>query len=104
MRLNDKIIIQELTETPDGQGGYTEAWTTYATVYANIRPLRSKELFQAKQVQSEAILTITIRYMTIDDTKRVVCNSKAYNIESVIDINNRHRFMELLCTGGETFG
>lgn len=106
MKLRDKIIIQELVQTPDGQGGFEDKWQDKITVWANIKPLRGREFFQAQQIQSEVTHKMTIRYTTkIDETNRVVYNNRVFDIKSPpIDIDNRHRFLELLCIGGELLG
>lgn len=99
-QLKDRVTIQNYVRTPDGYGGYTETWQDIATVWANIKPLRGREFFQAQQIQSEVTHKITIRYRNdIDETCRVKYNGQIFDIKSIIDIDNRHRFLELMCVG-----
>lgn len=101
-QLKDRITIQNYVRTPDGYGGYDETWQDIATVWANIKPLRGREFFQAQQIQSEITHKITIRYRNdIDKTCRVKYNSKTFDIKSIIDIDNKHRFLEIMCIGSD---
>jgi hypothetical protein len=51
-KLDKRVAIQSATQSTDGQGGFTETWTTDATVWAWIRPVKGFEKFQAMQTQT----------------------------------------------------
>lgn len=98
--LRDRVTIQNFIRTPDEYGGYTETWQDIATVWANIKPLRGREFFQAQQIQSEVTHKITIRYTDIvKPTSRIKYNNRIFEIKSIIDVDNRHRFLEIMCIG-----
>lgn len=46
-KLNRRIQLQSRTRSRDGQGGITETWTTYSTVWASMRPIRGDERLAA---------------------------------------------------------
>ncbi len=96
-RLNKRIEIQALTETPDGGGGYTSTWNTTTTVWAEIKPLRGREIFESLQVQKEASFTFTIRYKLGVTTKmRIKYGSRVFNIRAVINPDEHGELLELL--------
>lgn len=101
-RLRHRITIQEPVESSDGMGGVTTTWNTFATIWANIRPLRGREYIAAQQTQSGITHKIEIRYLeNLTPKKRVKWNSRYFDIESVLDVFERNKQMDLMCV--ETF-
>lgn len=98
--LRDKVTIQEYIQTPDRYGGFSETWQDKYTVWANIKPLRGREYFEMQKIQSEITHKITIRYRSdINTLNRIRYKERILNIKSVIDIDNRHRYLEIMCIG-----
>ncbi|SHK48897.1 phage head closure protein [Paramaledivibacter caminithermalis] len=98
--LRDRVTIQENILTPDGYGGFSEVWQDKYTVWANIKPLRGREYFEMKKVQSEITHKITIRFRNdINTSNRIKYKGQIFYIKSIIDIDNRHRFLEIMCIG-----
>lgn len=85
--LNRRIQIQAITgQTPDGQGGFVDTWTTVYTCWANIqnfphgRGLFRKFLFA--QLYPQMNTTIQIRFqmsVAIDATMRVLYPAHGVN-------------------------
>lgn len=42
-RLNRELVLEERQRTPDGAGGYTEAWVALGTLWADLRPGSGRE-------------------------------------------------------------
>lgn len=61
--LRERIELQRVTLVSDGQGGATETWSTYATVWAEVTPKEWGERAEASQTQAQATATheVTIR-------------------------------------------
>lgn len=98
-QLRHRVTIQQLTRVEDEGGGYAEVWTEVATVWAAIKPLRGNERYEAQQVQSTLTHKVTIRYREgIKPQMRLTYKGRIFDIESVIDIEERHRWLELLCS------
>lgn len=96
-RLRHRVTLQQLTQVPDGGGGYTEDWTDVATVWAAVEPLRGQERYEAQQVQATLSHRITIRYRAgVEPSMRVVHDGRVFNVLSVIDPQERHRELQLL--------
>ena len=59
--LPEVAYVQQLTKTPDGEGGYTEAWQTTATVNARIgEPKGELEREIAGKIAVGMVYTITL--------------------------------------------
>lgn len=98
-RLRHRIIIQQLTRTPDGGGGYTEDWTTFASVWADVYPLKGTERYEAQKVQASISHRITARYRAgVKPSMRVNYNGRIFGIDAVIDVEERHHVLQLLCS------
>jgi SPP1 family predicted phage head-tail adaptor len=94
-RLDERITIESYTEANNAMGEPGKTWTTLATVWANVRPLRGSERFVAQQVHAERTLVFTIRHRSdIDETMRIVHDSDNYDIQALIEIG-RHQFWEI---------
>lgn len=100
MRLGEmrhRISLQVKTITK-AEGIPQENWITLVTVWASITNISGKEYFQAASVQSEITTRIQIRYRPeITPAMRVLYGSRLFNILSVIDKDERHHELELMC-------
>lgn len=100
-RMRTPLRVQEYLETRTSDGGVVEAWATTQVVWGRVVGLRGRELFSAQQINKQTSHKVTIRYkkgLTSDARLVDPSSSRVFNIESVVDIEDRHRFMELLCT------
>jgi SPP1 family predicted phage head-tail adaptor len=95
----------------DGTGG---DWESFAQCYADIRPLRGRELFDAQQVQAHVTHAIETEFiygvtaamkvrvakpeLVNEDEPDAEENFRFFNIETVINVNEANRSLELLCT------
>lgn len=97
--LRHEITLQQLATTDDGGGGVeSEDWTDFVTVYAHVEPLSGRELFQAQQVNDQLSHRITMRYYPgVKSTMRVKFGARILLIESVIDVDEHHREIQLMC-------
>lgn len=98
-KLRRRITLERLEQVPDGGGGYTETWVALATLWAAVEPLRGNERFQAQQVSNTLTHKVTIRYRAgVTPKMRIVYGSHVFAIEAVIDPEERHERLELLCS------
>lgn len=96
-RLRHRVTIQALTRTPDTGGGYTETWSDTATVWAAVEPLAGTERLRAMQVSPTLSHRIRMRYRAdVSSAQRLVYNGRAFDITSVVDVDERHRELQLL--------
>ena len=91
-QLRNLITIQTPVEAQTSTGEPTITWVTYYTVNGSIEPLIGREYWQSKQISSEISGKINIRYIKgITAKMRIKFGNRYYNIESIIDPEERHR-------------
>ena len=99
--LRHRITLQSATDTPDGGGGFTTVWTDVATVWAAIEPLKGREQLHAAQLETPVTHRVTLRYRAgVTPKMRVKFGTRVFNIRAVIDAEERHRTLELMCEEG----
>ena len=98
-KLRHRIILKKPVAIKDPIGQDLEIWQDIASVWANIEPLSGKEYFNAQQVNSEITTKITIRYIKNLNSHWVVhLGHRVFNILSVINLEERNRYLQLLCS------
>ena len=100
-QLRHKVTIEEDSGTTrNAYNEITPNWTTITggEVFADVVPLNGRELIDAQQQQADVTHRVRIRYLsTVTPTMRVVHGSRNLHITSVINQEERDRWMELLC-------
>ncbi len=100
-RLDKKIDIIKSTEAQSTLSGeMTRTWSTYIkNRWAQVEPLSGRELFQSNQWRANVDYRFTIRYSSgISPQMRIVYSGSSYQIHSVIDINDEHKEIQMLCS------
>mgnify|MGYP003460243031 CR=1 FL=1 len=83
--LNCRVTIESPTMTQDSAGQAIPAWSTVATVWANIRNLNGAESIKAGAESSLVKTSIRIRKgPVVDASCRVVHGDLTYRIRSVL--------------------
>lgn len=98
--LRHKITIQELVEQVDEYGTPTgtSTWQDVCTVWAAIEPIQGREYVLLHSTQSELSARIRIRYRSgIKPAMRVVYGDRVFDIQAVIDTQERHIELQLMC-------
>jgi SPP1 family predicted phage head-tail adaptor len=97
--LKRRIYLQQPSLAKNVYGEEAITWVTYATVWAQIEPLSGRELLLAQQVNSEISARITIRYNNhIATSHRISYGTATYAVNTIIDKDLNHNYLELLCT------
>lgn len=92
--------VQFLSKTlvADGSKGNVSTWNHYDFDWAEIMPLSGRERFFTHQIKTEVTHRIRTRYRTdVNEQMRIKYNDRYFLIESMIDINERRRFLEFMC-------
>lgn len=102
--LDKRIKISQLvTGSPavDEFGEPNTSWEELDTVWAAIEPISGREFWAQQQVQSEITVRVRVRYRD-DITKgmKIEYNSKEYRIKYVIDQDESHIELQLMCSEG----
>src|SRR3712207_2651013 len=99
--LRKQIELLVKTRTPDGGGGVTEAYASASPpikVRALVEPMSASERFYAQQIASQERTLVVIRYRPdVKQDMRVAYNHREFHITSVIDVEERHTWLELIC-------
>jgi len=95
--LRNYIKIQNKVMVENENLEKVETWQDFKQCWAEIKPLDGREYWAARQTVSEVTGKIKIRYMAgVTNEMRVVDGAKIYDIEAVIDTENRHKELVLL--------
>ncbi len=108
-RMDQKIKIQRVTRTQDSIGGTTETWTDICTVWAEIRPMASREMTDAQRMSAQTRFKAVIWWRSDDNgapyymaSDRVIWRGREYGIEGVAPIGRNERMELRLIEGAVT--
>lgn len=98
-KLNKQVELHSLTETKNGVGEPVPSYSSYGIVWAKIEPLRGDEKESSDQVVAKVMHKITVRYnASIVETDRIVYDSRIFEINSILDLFEKKRYLEIMCT------
>lgn len=99
--MDQRIALQAETATPDGIGGVTKAWATFATIWAKVTPQRGQEAMQEGRMAASETVKFTI-YSRADVTEltRIVWGGVNYNVRNVQAGSNRDLTMVVVAERG----
>ena len=96
--LRHRIELLASGSVSDGMGGSTSGWSTFATVWAAVEPLRGRAFMEAKAAQSEVSHRVRMRYADgITAAMKVRYEGRIFSIDAVLNINERNRELHLMC-------
>ena len=102
--LRHVIVIEAGNAATDAGGGQTDPWaspTVVASVRACITPLRGSEKLRAMQLEDSVTHKFTLRFRTgITAKHRIRFGTRLFNIRSVIDVDERSRWLEIMADEG----
>lgn len=100
--LDQRLTLQQRAGGTDVLGQPSGAWQDVATVWGRARPLRSRELFAAGQVQNVSDVEFTIRFRAdVQANWRVLWRGVPHDITGrPIDVKGQRTHLELLATSG----
>ena len=94
-QLKTRLVVQQPAETPDDQGGVTRAWTTFATVWAQVTPLAARREVQADADGAMQAYRIVLRSnLSLTLQHRFSDGARVYRIVAIRDRDDR-RFVEI---------
>jgi SPP1 family predicted phage head-tail adaptor len=99
--LKHRIEILMQSKASDGGGGKTVTYVSTSPptlLPALVQPRSAGETTYADQTSSFEGLTVVIRYRSgLNQTMRVAYGSRQFEIQGIVDLGERHRWMELTC-------
>lgn len=98
-RLDKKVKFNKLVTDVDGMGQLVQRMRTIYTLHATLYPVRGSEFYSLKKIQSEVSHKCYVRYRSdIDDSFFIEFDGVLYAIKSVIDVDLKHKFLEIMCS------
>lgn len=95
--LRERVDIQRAAETRNALGEVTQAWATYASRYASVMTLRSREALNAQQQGLTVTHKVKMRHVDgLKSSDRIVWRNRTLEIVSVLEFE-QFTVHELLC-------
>lgn len=96
--LNRRVVVQQQSTTQDAIGQPVLTWTTFATLWANIRHASGVESIKADALASTVRASVRVRYTrTVTSGMRVVDGDTTYNITAVLPDMGGKEYTDLVC-------
>lgn len=99
-RLNRKITIQTTTQSLNSYGDTTDAWATYHVAMASVKAYSGREYWNGGQNKTEESWSFRVPYCklaaAVTTKMRISYNGDAYDIQSVINMNEENRVIEIM--------
>ena len=93
-----RATLQARVLTPDGGGGYSESWQTFAVVWARLMPAGVNDVFGPDARESRARYRLWLRRRRdLAAGLRVVIGARALLVRAVLDQGPRESIVTLLC-------
>ena len=100
--LREIIELQRPSETRNSLGEVTQTWITYATRYASVNTLRSKEAMNAQQQGLAITHKVRLRYVAdLKASHRIRWRQRILQIVSMLE-HEQFTVHELLCEEQQT--
>lgn len=99
--LKHKITIKVQPISPNSYGEEITdilQWNDFANLYASISPSSGREFYAAQQINNRINTIFIIRFIQgIIPSMKVLYGTRAFNILSAPDIEERHKEIHLIC-------
>ena len=96
-QLRERVDIQRAAETRNALGEVTQAWATYASRYAAVMTLRSREALNAQQAGLSVTHKVKMRHVGgLKSSDRIIWRGRTLEIVSIIE-HEQFTVHELLC-------
>lgn len=96
--LNKRITFNAMSKVSDALGDHLKP-EAYKTVWANVKAVRGSEYYEAQKIRNSLTYKITCRYLDgITPEMTITYGTKTMKIETVIDINESHDYLEIQAT------
>lgn len=98
-KLRHRITLQRNEPVRNSIGDPIPHWVDYATVNAEVAPLKGREFFDAQQITSELTTRVRIRWLKgVKAEHRIVFNGRTLEIASPpINVDEKNWELVLMC-------
>ena len=96
-QLRERVTVQQATDSRTTLGEAVQTWSTFATRWASVEGISSREFFLQGQQQTEASHRVRLRYLSgLTQQMRLEWRGRTLEIVSLLEHGNRTEH-ELLC-------
>lgn len=104
-RLDQRITIQQKSQSQTSTGAITFTWTNFATIWACVDALKANERFIAEQELPEGQYTFWIRWRgDLNTNMRINWKGRLFDIKGIPDQQKRGRFLAIFAETGVNVG
>lgn len=101
MRAGDlphRVELQRATGVRNEVGEEEQTWTTIAQLWAGVKPLSGRELWNAQQVQPDVTHEVSMRfYPGVTPKMRIKFRTRILNIVSAVNVDENDTELRLVC-------
>ena len=95
--LVDRVVVQQPVSTQNEAGESVLAWSDFATVWANVQALSSRETYQYGQQVGVMTHKVMIRFLSgLTSAMRLVSDSRTLEIGQISELERR-TLQEIIC-------
>jgi SPP1 family predicted phage head-tail adaptor len=103
--LRHRLTLEELRREEDEGGGFTEIWVELAELSADLRPLGGSETVEADRLAGRVSHEVSLRYWAgVQPSMRFRKGARLFHIVTVIDVEERKRWLKCLWSGSYEAG
>lgn len=96
-KLRERVTVQQATETRNAIGETVLAWSTYATVWASVEGVSSREALDAGKIDVQISHRVRMRYLSgVTQNMRLSWRDRTLEIVSLLEYGNRSEHV-LIC-------
>jgi SPP1 family predicted phage head-tail adaptor len=97
-KLRHRVRLESRVRAENAIGEVEETFELVAERWAHVRPITAAELLRANKPELQTTHVVTLRYVgNIPATSRLVWGTRTFQIEGVINRDERNRQMDLTC-------
>lgn len=98
-KLRQWVAVEAMETTRLRTGEDVPSWSVVFQCWASVEPTAGNKRWEAQQQTSDVSHAVTIRYRTgVTDQLRIVHEGRVLWIRAVLDFEERHEYLTLLCS------
>lgn len=95
-----RVVLYVPTRVSDGQGGFETTFTVQEVTWGDFRPSKSTRTLLEAELTFYQDAKVYLRYgITITNDYKLEIEGNLYTIQSINDVDNQHRFLEVILNG-----
>lgn len=99
--LREPLVLQREVSADDDFGGQVKQFQDYARTKAKVVPISGREAVYGMQLEGRITHRMFMRYRAdLKPKDRIVMRGEPLNVRSVINLEMRNKWLEVLCDEG----